>query len=495
MFAVTITIYIFQNLSFAADGKVHPDVIAAAQQFEKVEVIIRLQDQSGHEIAQTVKGQHIPAIDAISSEVRNLERPFLAQDLPLPDDVRQQVKALLEEMDRLTMQMRQDIRAQVWARISNEQQRVREAIENAGGTVHAQIVILNAIGAQLPSDVVNQIASLPEVRFIELDVEGEPELNNSVPTIHASTFWNAGYTGGIFDIGIVDKGVDLDHIALAPHYSAGCKKDPDDECHHGTMIAGIVASTDDTYKGVAFGLDKIVDASFEDEGGFDDWSDAVAAMEWALTGSSDDAEVLVHSYGWPRHWYEFPDVTMDQGDPDYSSKGADLDQIIDDRDNVEQVKLESGSDVSVYVRVHCWYSSGSETFGLAPESSFESVPAPLWWAAPAKDSIVDKKVLQSEKKISALYRNYPNPFNPETWIPFQLASEADVVIRIYNIEGQLVRTLNLGNQPAGTYIMKDKAASWDGKNDEGNLVSSGVYFYTLEANGKKIGTRKMIMLK
>jgi hypothetical protein len=218
-------------------------------------------------------------------------------------------------------------------------------------------------------------------------------------------------------------------------------------------------------------------------------------MEWALTGSSDDAEVLVHSYGWPRHWYEFPDVTMDQGDPDYSSKGADLDQIIDDRDNVEQVKLESGSDVSVYVRVHCWYSSGSETFGLAPESSFESVPAPLWWAAPAKDSIVDKKVLQSEKKISALYRNYPNPFNPETWIPFQLASEADVVIRIYNIEGQLVRTLNLGNQPAGTYIMKDKAASWDGKNDEGNLVSSGVYFYTLEANGKKIGTRKMIMLK
>ena len=166
-FAFTITICIFQNLSFSADEKVHPDVIAAAQQFEKVEVIIRLQDQSSHEVAQAVKAQHIPGIDVISREVRALARPFHEQKLPLPDDVRQQVKVLLEDLDNLTMQMRRDIRAQVWARISNEQGRVREAIENAGGTVQAQIVIINSIAAQLPSDVVNQIALLPEVRFKE----------------------------------------------------------------------------------------------------------------------------------------------------------------------------------------------------------------------------------------------------------------------------------------------------------------------------------------
>ncbi|HIE28696.1 TPA: hypothetical protein EYP66_15560, partial [Candidatus Poribacteria bacterium] len=69
------------------------------------------------------------------------------------------------------------------------------------------------------------------------------------------------------------------------------------------------------------------------------------------------------------------------------------------------------------------------------------------------------------------------------------------VIRIYNIEGQLVRTIFLGNQPEGIYVTKDRSAFWNGKNDKGNLVSSGVYFYTLFANGKKIGTRKMIMLK
>ncbi len=94
----------------------------------------------------------------------------------------------------------------------------------------------------------------------------------------------------------------------------------------------------------------------------------------------------------------------------------------------------------------------------------------------------------------ALLHNYPNPFNPETWIPYQLSEPADVTIRIYAASGALVRTLVLGYQPAGIYRYRSRAAYWDGKNAVGESVASGVYFYTLTA-GDFTATRKMLIMK
>jgi len=95
---------------------------------------------------------------------------------------------------------------------------------------------------------------------------------------------------------------------------------------------------------------------------------------------------------------------------------------------------------------------------------------------------------------SYLGLSYPNPFNPETWIPYQLANNTDVTIRIYNASGLLVKTLNLGDKPSGLYTSKDKAAYWDGMNESGEQVSSGIYFYNIQA-GEYTATRKMLMLK
>ncbi len=95
---------------------------------------------------------------------------------------------------------------------------------------------------------------------------------------------------------------------------------------------------------------------------------------------------------------------------------------------------------------------------------------------------------------NALLANYPNPFNPETWIPFQLAKHADVTLRIYAANGTVVRKLDLGQQPAGLYQAKNRAAYWDGKNQQGEPVANGVYFYTLTA-GEFTATRKMMLLK
>ena len=95
---------------------------------------------------------------------------------------------------------------------------------------------------------------------------------------------------------------------------------------------------------------------------------------------------------------------------------------------------------------------------------------------------------------TGLLPNYPNPFNPETWIPYDLAEDADVVIHIYNLKGESIRRLSLGFQTAGTYRSRARAAYWDGKNTAGEPVASGPYFYTLQA-GQFKATRQMLILK
>ena len=97
-------------------------------------------------------------------------------------------------------------------------------------------------------------------------------------------------------------------------------------------------------------------------------------------------------------------------------------------------------------------------------------------------------------KETALLPNFPNPFNPETWIPYQLAKPADVTVHIYAADGKLVRTLVLGHQATGKYDQRSRAAYWDGKNKVGEPVASGVYFYTLTA-GDFTATRKMLIRK
>ena len=97
-------------------------------------------------------------------------------------------------------------------------------------------------------------------------------------------------------------------------------------------------------------------------------------------------------------------------------------------------------------------------------------------------------------ETTSLLPNYPNPFNPETWIPYQLAEPADVTLTIYDIQGRVVRTLDFGHQRAGMYHGRSRAAHWDGRNAQGESVASGVYFYTLTA-GEFTATRKMLIMK
>ena len=102
--------------------------------------------------------------------------------------------------------------------------------------------------------------------------------------------------------------------------------------------------------------------------------------------------------------------------------------------------------------------------------------------------------VESPPDETVLFSNYPNPFNPETWIPYQLSESAEVTLHIYAVDGTLIQKLALGHQPAGVYHSKSRAAYWNGRNIIGELVASGVYFYTLTA-GDFTATRKMFIRK
>jgi len=109
----------------------------------------------------------------------------------------------------------------------------------------------------------------------------------------------------------------------------------------------------------------------------------------------------------------------------------------------------------------------------------------LWlWLENVNQNVTDTKLLP----------NYPNPFNPETWIPYQLAEAADVSVKVYDVSGHVVRSISVGLKPVGYYLTRERAAYWNGRNEVGEPVSSGVYFLQFIADDFS-ATRQVVIVK
>ena len=109
-------------------------------------------------------------------------------------------------------------------------------------------------------------------------------------------------------------------------------------------------------------------------------------------------------------------------------------------------------------------------------------------------AVLEQLLAALTPKETVVLPNYPNPFNPETWIPYHLAHAGDVQVAIYDSQGAMVRQLDLGHQSAGYYTVQSKAAYWEGCNENGESVASGIYFYQLRA-GDYTATRRMVIVK
>lgn len=136
------------------------------------------------------------------------------------------------------------------------------------------------------------------------------------------------------------------------------------------------------------------------------------------------------------------------------------------------------------------------TFEVTPDAEGLASPVTII-AVNLNNSVpvrIENGLITVSPSVTRLLPNYPNPFNPETWIPFKLAEKAHVTIRIYDLSGRLVRTLDLGEREAGVYLSKDKAAFWDGRDMSGRRVASGVYFCRLQA-GDQTDLRPITVLK
>ena len=148
--------------------------------------------------------------------------------------------------------------------------------------------------------------------------------------------------------------------------------------------------------------------------------------------------------------------------------------------------------------------------GLTLASGSDDGTVLLWdlmhaatWGGTKRVSVTDEtnqspELSPSAKPVAptetALLPNYPNPFNPETWIPYQLNRPSEVVVTIHDMRGQVVRTLEVGHRPVGVYRSRERAAYWDGRNHQGETVANGLYFCTLTA-GEFTSTRKMLVDK
>ena len=294
-------------------------------------VIVLLKSQPLEEAAQEVKASYrtrlesqraqIQAAAAIPWEGRQYatveeERDAVHSAPPLTAAQQDQLADLSSQMETLLREMRQEIITRAQPAVEASQEELVRYIESVGGTVHSRIFILNAVAATLPADQVEALHTHPDVAEVVENRVTTSHLDISTDAIDADVWWSGGYDGGVWDIGIIDSGVDDTHPALSGHSFSEMRclnaaGDPawdptgDDVNGHGTHVAGITASTDGTYQGVAFGSDGIVNgkAGYDLDGSDGGpasmyWSDAMECVDWALFDTGhDDADVLNLSYG------------------------------------------------------------------------------------------------------------------------------------------------------------------------------------------------------
>lgn len=205
--------------------------------------------------------------------------------------------------------------------------------------------------------------------------------------------------------------------------------------------------------------------------------------KWKNIGAdqfSEPLQMVIESITPPTVTVANEDGTTHAGKPyyDYSNLVGDGRLEPEETSEAKQLVFYSPGRIKFEFDISCWGKNGSDT------------------ASPKMKLLIGqaKRIHIVIPAVSALAQNFPNPFNPETWIPYELAESSEIKISIYDVQGKLVRILYLGRKEIGQYFSKDKAAYWDGRNNLGENTGSGVYFYQIQT-GDFQAVRKMAIVK
>jgi serine protease AprX len=277
----------------------------------KLELIVWLDQRPGAEIAREVSERYMPAVRLLSEEVRDIQRsvrpeqPFTpaqeeslrqrlgGQLLRIDAEQQAQVDARALEIEQRVSAMRRETRQRVEAAVAAPQARFRRQIEDLGGSVRGVLLMENAALVTLPADQLQLLADLPGVARLVRDIRPEPALEITVPSLGVDTgFWNDGFDGGIWDVGVIDTCVDASHTSL-DHvqylFSPNCNGNDFRTGGHGTQVTGIIASDDTTNRGLAFDVERMLIGSLNNV-----WADG----NWMVSSAADDPEVINASFGW-----------------------------------------------------------------------------------------------------------------------------------------------------------------------------------------------------
>lgn len=299
---------------------------------EPLELIVWLEDRPGAKIARDVRGLHQPAQEELAQRIQEIHaarlpkgpltvaeeeslRHFLGgQPLPLSEEEARTVRELSERIEADQATMKREILRRVQAAVAADQGRLRSAVARLGGFVRHVLPMENAAVVHLPAGQLDLLSREDNVVRILESVKGTPDLDQNVETLGVDTgFWAAGRTGGVWDAGVIDTGVQQNHPAFDT-IDIISNTGTVDTNGHGTSVAGIIASDDTTNRGLAFGLGTLF------VGNATSSSLAMTDADWMVTRSGDDAEGinLSFSYGLAN-------------DTDYSSFDQFWDGLADDQ--------------------------------------------------------------------------------------------------------------------------------------------------------------------
>ncbi|MDH4136653.1 MAG: S8 family serine peptidase, partial [Anaerolineae bacterium] len=290
--------------------------------------------------ARAVQAEYKPRLDALARAVQTADgtlsaqaqRPTLAtreEEIAYAQHAAARLTAAeakeahaqaVSALEATQREMRREILARSAATRQASQGAVAKAVEDLGGEVIYRYDTINAMAVAISLEGQAVLAAHPDVAAILEDKLMQGGMNISAEAIGANTWWGLGYAGGIWDVAVIDSGIDDAHPALSSQNSIenrclaaadygesgmpGWDPTADDVNGHGTHIAGTIASTDGFYRGIAHGLDVLINGKAGYDGDGNDgggcwmyWSDGMACTDWALNNATDDADVINLSYG------------------------------------------------------------------------------------------------------------------------------------------------------------------------------------------------------